>query len=147
MKETQVPPSCLWWIKPDGSSYHRARSSFPQTRSPSILVFLIPTRPSPLSTQVVVSSKPSSWTGSLQIHWMGPPSPDPIYPWGLAQTEKCGPHTYIVVMVFSICICISVKVWHPPRWDCKRDDQASYFKEIGWSMEELEACFESKALW
>ena len=70
-KETQVPPSCLWWIEPDGSSYHWARSSFPRTVSPSIPVFLIPTRPSPLSMQAVVSSKPSSWTRSLQIHCNG----------------------------------------------------------------------------
>ena len=25
---------------------------------------------------------------------MGPPGPDPIYPWGLAQPEKCGPHNW-----------------------------------------------------
>ena len=46
-------------------------SSFPRTVSPSIPMFLIPTRPSLLSTQAVVSSKPSSWTRSLQIHCNG----------------------------------------------------------------------------
>ena len=55
-KETQVPPSRLWWIKPDGSSYHRERSSFPRTVSLSI---------------PVLSSKPSSWTRSLQIYCNG----------------------------------------------------------------------------
>ena len=43
-------------------------SSFPRIVSPSIPVFLISTRPSPLSMQAVVLSKPNSWTCSLQIH-------------------------------------------------------------------------------
>ena len=70
-REAQVPLSSLWWIRPDGSSYHRARSSFSRTESSSIPVYLIPTRSSPPSTSTVVSSKPNSWTHFLQINGNG----------------------------------------------------------------------------
>ena len=69
--EAQIPLSCLWWIRLNGSSYHRVRSLFPQTVSPSILVFLIPTRSSSPSTSIVVSLNISYWTYSLQIHCNG----------------------------------------------------------------------------
>ena len=64
----QVPPSCSWWIRPDGNSYPRTRSSFPRIMRSSSSVFLAPTRSSLTSALTVASSKPSSWTYSLQIH-------------------------------------------------------------------------------
>ena len=86
--EAQVPPLGLWWIKPNGSSYHRVRSSFPRTMSPSIPVFLIPTRSSPPSTSTIVSSKPSSWTHSLQIHCNGSAWPRSHLSMGPSQAWK-----------------------------------------------------------
>ena len=71
----QIPPSCPWWVRPDGNSYPRSRSSFPRIVSPSNSVFLVPTRSSLTSTLTVVSSKPSSWTHFLQIHCNGSVGP------------------------------------------------------------------------
>ena len=101
-KETQGPPLCLWWIKPNESSYYRARSSFPRTRSPSIPMFLIPTRPSPLSTQAVVSSKPNSWTRSLQIHCNGSAWPKSHLSMGPSPTRKTWTSQILLVMIHNL---------------------------------------------
>ena len=67
----RILPSWPWWIKPNGNSYPQMKSSFPQIVSPSTSVFLAPTRSSPTPALTVVSSKPSPWTHSLQIHCNG----------------------------------------------------------------------------
>ena len=100
--KAQVPPSCLWWIRLDGSSYHRARSSFPRTVSPSIPVFLIPTRSSPPSTSTVVSSKPSSWTHSLQIHCNGSAWPRFYLSMGPSPAWKTWTLQYILKKIYIL---------------------------------------------
>ena len=67
----QIPPSRSQQIRPDRDSYPRTRSSFPHIVSPSTSVFLASTRSSPTLALTVVSSKPSPWTNSLQIHCNG----------------------------------------------------------------------------
>ena len=41
-----IPPSCSWWIRPNGNSYPRTRSSSPRIMRSSSSVFLAPTRSS-----------------------------------------------------------------------------------------------------
>ena len=110
--EAQVPPSCLWWIRPDGSSYHRARSPFPRTVSLFIPVFLIPTWSSPPSTSTVVSSKPNSWTHYLQIHCNGSAWPRSYLSMGPSpawktRTLQLAPSVWrAACVIVSIIVCL-----------------------------------------
>ena len=74
-RRAQIPPSCSWWIRPDGNSYPRMRSLFPRIVSPSSFVFLAPTRSSLTSALIVASSRPNTWTHSLQIYYNGSVGP------------------------------------------------------------------------
>ena len=70
-----IPPSCSWWIRPDGNSYLQTRSSSPRTMRLSSSVFLTSTQSSLTSALTIASSKPSYWTHSLKIHCNGSAGP------------------------------------------------------------------------
>ena len=77
--------------------------------SPSTSVFLAPTRSSPTPALTVVSSKPSPWTHSLQIHCNGFVGPG-FHPFEGAQSENrdsiigavCGK---VACAMVSIMVC------------------------------------------
>ena len=102
-KGAQFPSSCPWWIRPDGNSYPRTRSSFPRIVSPSTSMFLTPTWSSPTYALTVVSSKPNPWTHSLQIHCNGSAGPG-SHP-SMGPSPKIATlHIYIYIYIFFFLV-------------------------------------------